>query len=135
MDQSKMLVRVGFDGLSVNQAVVEWKRNTNDWKSWLPGSESSVTAIAKMDNDNSSELVVSIKKDETSPTIEIEDYFPDKALRMIINQPLEVSKKSDSKDVSMITTSGFHISRLIISKPNLCCLGADLFSNSSTNEK
>ena len=30
------------------------------------------------------EILLSIKK--------IEDYFPDKALRMIINQPLEVAK-------------------------------------------
>ena len=36
----------------------------------------------------------------------IEDYFPDKALRMIINQPLEVAKKSDSVDLKIIVLGG-----------------------------
>ena len=36
----------------------------------------------------------------------IEDYFPDKALRMIINQPLEVSKKSDSVDLKITVLGG-----------------------------
>lgn len=100
MDQSKMLVRVGDDGLSVNQAVEEWKRNTNDWKSWLPGSESSVTAIAKMDNDKSSELVVSIKKDETSPTIEIEDYFP------VFERSYSISGKVFDENTTFVEANG-----------------------------
>ncbi len=36
----------------------------------------------------------------------IEDYFPDKALRMIINQPLEVSKKLDSVDIKITVLGG-----------------------------
>ena len=36
----------------------------------------------------------------------IEDYFPDKALRMIINQPLEVAKKSDSVDLKITVLGG-----------------------------
>ena len=36
----------------------------------------------------------------------IEDYFPDKALRMIINQPLEVAKKSDSVDLRITVLGG-----------------------------
>ena len=36
----------------------------------------------------------------------IEDYFPDKALRMIINQPLEVSKKTDSVDLKITVLVG-----------------------------
>ena len=36
----------------------------------------------------------------------IDDYFPDKALRMIINQPLEVAKKSDSVDLRITVLGG-----------------------------
>ena len=36
----------------------------------------------------------------------IEDYFPDKALRMIINQPLELAKKSDSVDLKITVLGG-----------------------------
>ena len=36
----------------------------------------------------------------------IEDYFPDKALRMIINQPLEASKKTDSVDLKITVLGG-----------------------------
>jgi small subunit ribosomal protein S9 len=36
----------------------------------------------------------------------IEDYFKDKALRMIINQPLEVAKKSDSVDLRITVLGG-----------------------------
>ena len=36
----------------------------------------------------------------------IEDYFPDKALRMIINQPLEVAKKSDAVDLKITVLGG-----------------------------
>lgn len=36
----------------------------------------------------------------------IEDYFPDNALRMIINQPLEVSKKTDSVDLKITVLGG-----------------------------
>ena len=36
----------------------------------------------------------------------IDDYFPDKALRMIINQPLEVAKKSDSVDLRVTVLGG-----------------------------
>ena len=36
----------------------------------------------------------------------IEDYFQDKALRMIINQPLEVAKKSDSVDLKITVLGG-----------------------------
>mgnify|MGYP001492643021 FL=1 len=35
-----------------------------------------------------------------------EDYFKDKALRMIINQPLEVAKKSDSVDLKITVLGG-----------------------------
>ena len=35
-DQAKMLVRVGDDGLSVEEAVQEWKDGSSDWKNWLP---------------------------------------------------------------------------------------------------
>ena len=35
-----------------------------------------------------------------------EDYFPDKALRMIINQPLEAAKKSDSVDLKITVLGG-----------------------------
>ena len=36
LDQAKMLVRVGDDGLSVEEAVQEWKDSSNDWQAWLP---------------------------------------------------------------------------------------------------
>ena len=36
----------------------------------------------------------------------IDDYFKDKALRMIINQPLEVAKKSDSVDLKITVLGG-----------------------------
>ena len=36
----------------------------------------------------------------------INDYFPDKALRMIINQPLEVAKKLDSVDLRITVLGG-----------------------------
>jgi len=36
----------------------------------------------------------------------IEDYFKDKALRMIINQPLDVAKKSDSVDLKITVLGG-----------------------------
>ena len=36
----------------------------------------------------------------------IDDYFPDKALRMIINQPLEVAKKLDSVDLRITVLGG-----------------------------
>ena len=36
----------------------------------------------------------------------IDEYFPDKALRMIINQPLEVAKKSDSVDLRITVLGG-----------------------------
>ena len=36
----------------------------------------------------------------------IDDYFPDKALRMIINQPLEAAKKSDSVDLRITVLGG-----------------------------
>ena len=36
----------------------------------------------------------------------IDDYFPDKALRMIINQPLEFAKKSDSVDLRITVLGG-----------------------------
>ena len=35
-DQAKMLVRVNEDGLSVEEAVAEWKNSTDEWKAWLP---------------------------------------------------------------------------------------------------
>ena len=35
-----------------------------------------------------------------------EDYFPDKALRMIINQPLEAAKKADSVDLKITVLGG-----------------------------
>ena len=36
----------------------------------------------------------------------IDDYFKDKALRMIINQPLEVAKKTDSVDLKITVLGG-----------------------------
>jgi small subunit ribosomal protein S9 len=36
----------------------------------------------------------------------IEDYFRDEALRMIINQPLEIAKKSDSVDLKITVLGG-----------------------------
>ena len=36
----------------------------------------------------------------------IEDYFKDKALRTIINQPLDVAKKSDSVDLKITVLGG-----------------------------
>ena len=36
----------------------------------------------------------------------IDDYFKDKALRMIINQPLQVAKKSDSVDLKITVLGG-----------------------------
>ena len=44
-------------------------------------------SIAKVWVSNGSGNIIINKK-------KIEDYFPDKALRMIINQPLEVAKKT-----------------------------------------
>ena len=35
-----------------------------------------------------------------------EEYFPDKALRMIINQPLEAAKKADSVDLKITVLGG-----------------------------
>ena len=35
-DQARMLVRVGDDGLSVEDAVAEWKASTDVWQAWLP---------------------------------------------------------------------------------------------------
>ena len=35
-----------------------------------------------------------------------EDYFKDNALRMIINQPLEISKKTDSIDIRVTVLGG-----------------------------
>ena len=35
-DQAKMLVRVDEGGLTVAEAVAEWKNSTDEWKAWLP---------------------------------------------------------------------------------------------------
>ena len=56
-------------------------------------------SIAKVWVSNGSGNIVINKK-------KIEDYFPDKALRMIINQPLEVAKKSDSVDLKITVLGG-----------------------------
>ena len=56
-------------------------------------------SIAKVWVSNGSGNIVINKK-------KIEDYFPDKALRMIINQPLEVAKKSDSVDLKSTVLGG-----------------------------
>ena len=56
-------------------------------------------SIAKVWVSNGSGNVTINKK-------KIEDYFPDKALRMIINQPLEVSKKTDSVDLKITVLGG-----------------------------
>ena len=56
-------------------------------------------SIAKVWVSNGSGNIIINKK-------KIEDYFPDKALRMIINQPLEVSKKSDSVDLKITVLGG-----------------------------
>ena len=56
-------------------------------------------SIAKVWVSNGSGNIIINKK-------KIEDYFPDKALRMIINQPLEVAKKSDSVDLKITVLGG-----------------------------
>ena len=56
-------------------------------------------SIAKVWLSNGSGNIIINKK-------KIEDYFPDKALRMIINQPLEVSKKTDSVDLKITVLGG-----------------------------
>jgi small subunit ribosomal protein S9 len=56
-------------------------------------------SIAKVWVSNGSGNIIINKK-------KIEDYFPDKALRMIINQPLEVSKKTDSVDLKITVLGG-----------------------------
>ena len=56
-------------------------------------------SIAKVWVSNGSGNIIINKK-------KIEDYFPDKALRMIINQPLEVSKKADSVDLKITVLGG-----------------------------
>ena len=56
-------------------------------------------SIAKVWLSNGSGNIIINKK-------KIEDYFPDKALRMIINQPLEVAKKSDSVDLKITVLGG-----------------------------
>ena len=56
-------------------------------------------SIAKVWVSNGSGNIVINKK-------KIEDYFPDKALRKIINQPLEVAKKSDSVDLKITVLGG-----------------------------
>ena len=49
-------------------------------------------------SDGSGSITINKKK--------FEDYFPDKALRMIINQPLEVAKKTDSVDLKITVLGG-----------------------------
>ena len=56
-------------------------------------------SIAKVWVSNGTGNIVINKKN-------IEDYFKDKALRMIINQPLEVAKKSDSVDLKITVLGG-----------------------------
>ena len=56
-------------------------------------------SIAKVWVSNGSGNIIINKKS-------IEDYFPDKALRMIINQPLEVAKKTDSVDLKITVLGG-----------------------------
>tara|TARA_B100000530_G_C15804743_1_gene427053 strand:+ start:114 stop:503 length:390 start_codon:yes stop_codon:yes gene_type:complete len=56
-------------------------------------------SIAKVWVSNGSGNIIINKKN-------IEDYFKDKALRMIINQPLEVAKKSDSVDLKITVLGG-----------------------------
>ena len=56
-------------------------------------------SIAKVWVSNGSGNIIINKK-------KIEDYFPDKALRMIINQPLEASKKTDSVDLKITVLGG-----------------------------
>ena len=56
-------------------------------------------SIAKVWVSNGSGNIIINKK-------KIEEYFPDKALIMIINQPLEVSKKSDSVDLKITVLGG-----------------------------
>lgn len=56
-------------------------------------------SIAKVWVSNGTGNITINKKD-------IEDYFKDKALRMIINQPLEVAKKSDSVDLKITVLGG-----------------------------
>tara|TARA_Y100000996_G_C22167848_1_gene497382 strand:+ start:183 stop:572 length:390 start_codon:yes stop_codon:yes gene_type:complete len=56
-------------------------------------------SIAKVWVSNGSGNIIINKKN-------IEDYFKDKALRMIINQPLEVAKKSDSVDLKITVVGG-----------------------------
>ena len=59
----------------------------------------SKESIAKVWVSNGTGNIIINKK-------KIEDYFPDKALRMIINQPLEVAKKSDSVDLKITVLGG-----------------------------
>ncbi len=56
-------------------------------------------SIAKVWVSNGSGSITINKK-------KFEDYFPDKALRMIINQPLEVAKKTDSVDLKITVLGG-----------------------------
>ena len=56
-------------------------------------------SIAKVWMSNGTGNIIINKKN-------IEDYFKDKALRMIINQPLEVAKKSDSVDLKITVLGG-----------------------------
>ena len=56
-------------------------------------------SIAKVWVSNGSGNIIINKKS-------FKDYFPDKALRMIINQPLEAAKKTDSVDLKITVLGG-----------------------------
>ena len=80
IDQSKMLVRVGDDGLSVKQAVKEWKRNNKYlWTAWLDGTSTNVmTANSKgsQRSDKSVTQTVQVPEtrvDKTAPVLDVED--------------------------------------------------------------
>ena len=67
-----------------NQVYSTGRRNVSIAKVWVSNGTGNITINKK----------------------NIEDYFKDKALRMIINQPLEVAKKSDSVDLKITVLGG-----------------------------
>ena len=62
----------------------------------------------------------------------IDDYFPDKALRMIINQPLEVAKKLDSVDLRITVLGGGLSGQAGAIKHGISCL---LYTSDAADEE
>ncbi len=86
VDQSKMLVRVLDDGISVKQAVKEWKKNNKYiWTAWLNethtntmiASESQSTSDTPPDFELTPPVVKipEMKIDKSPPIFEIDDYI------------------------------------------------------------